>query len=86
MKLWLMGAVAATIAAPGAPPPKPNLHYEIRLNGADKPLTAYERLVKTCDLATTVWHFYRNTPDKTLRADLEMLRKSACDLPKANPN
>lgn len=48
----------------------------------DKPLTAYERLVRTCDLARTVWHFYGDTRDKVLRDDLEMLLNSACDLPK----
>lgn len=67
-------ALATAAAMAGQPP----------VQGAvpDKPLTAYERLVRTCDLATTVWHFYGGTHDAVLRADLEMLRKSACDLPK----
>ncbi len=86
MKFWLVAAVATAVTVPGAPPLKPHLHYEVRVNRIDKPLTVYERLLRTCDLTRTVEWYFRGSRDEVLRLDLKMLRKSACDLPRANSN
>ena len=65
-------------------PAKPHMHYEIRINRRDEPLTALERLVRTCDLVTAISASWKNARDETLRTDLEILRRSACDLPKSH--
>ena len=86
MKLWLIAAVTAAITVPGAPPLGPHMHYEIRITGIERKLTAAERLQRACDLTNGVSSRVQvqAKADPTLQLYLGLLQHMTCYKPKSN--